>query len=642
MKILKSNKFMLPALSFAVFAVLYFSNLSVYLINFSYDAFTNLRSTEKKNDRIIIIGVDDASLQKYDKTRTGVLSKTLYSRLLDQMSFYSPAALAFDVIFELRGEGTEESGLLSAVSRYEREVIFSSYFKTEFDFSKPVDIYVEPLRAPDAPPNLTYGCVNIFRGVSGDHDGVKRRYRPVIGGGTQQAGRSIGANPPTVGDGGTVPVQINSLPAAVMSALYSMKRSDDQERIDFFVKNSAQLHSSITLDNSIAFINYFGTHNNFHIIPIADLLEADEAQKALYRRLIKDRTVIVGSVSPVHRDFQDVPALSFNLFKRQKQEYGVIILANIIDSLLKGASIRRPSPSQEFAGGFLITLAAAYVFSLISPLAGLAAFIALALCLLFACFIAFVSYGLLLNCFLALSSIFTMYAAVSLYKYYSISRESRILMSVLNKYVSPEVAKYITMLEVEQSNSGIKKVITVMFADIRGFTAMSENMDPKDISQLLNEYFNKMTAIIFKNKGTIDKFIGDAIMVLFGAPIDIEDAPLAAVRTALEMTRELKQMSLKWSDKTDQTLEIGIGINTGEAFIGNLGTDRHKEYSALGDTVNTAARLESHAKKGQILISESVLKCVAGKIKYAALEPITLRGKSKQQEVFEVTALKED
>lgn len=642
MKILKNNKIMLPALSFAVFAVLYLSNLSVYLINFSYDAFTNLRSTEKKNDRVIIIGVDDASLQKYDKTRTGVLSKTLYSRLIDQMSFYSPAALAFDVIFELRGEGTEESDLLNAVSLYKREVIFSSYFKTEFEFSKPVDIYVEPLRAPDTPPNLTYGCVNIFRGVSGDHDGVKRRYRPVIAGGTQQTDQPIGANHPAAGDGGTVPVQINSLPAAVMSALYSMKCSDDQERIDFFEKDSMTPHSSVALDNSIAFINYFGTHNNFHIIPIADLLEADEAQKALYRRLIKDRAVIVGSVSPVHRDFQDVPALSFNLFKRQKQEYGVIILANIIDSLLKGASIRRPSPSQEFAGGFLITLAAAYVFSLITPIAGLAAFIALALCLLFACFIAFVNYGLLLNCFLALSSVFTMYAAVSLYKYYSISRESRILMSVLNKYVSPEVAKFITMLEVEQSNSGIKKVITVMFADIRGFTAMSENMDPKDISQLLNEYFNKMTAIIFKNKGTIDKFIGDAIMVLFGAPIDIEDAPLAAVRTALEMTRELKQMSLKWSDKTDQTLEIGIGINTGEAFIGNLGTDRHKEYSALGDTVNTAARLESHAKKGQILISESVLKCVAGKIKYAALEPITLRGKSKQQEVFEVTALKED
>ena len=624
MKIFKNNKFILPALSFAVFAVLYFSNLSVYLINFSYDAFTNLRSTEKKNGRVIIIGVDDASLQKYDKTGTGVLSKTLYSRLIDEMSFYSPAALAFDVIFELRSEGTDEIDLLKAVSRYKREVVFSSYFKTEFAFSKPVDVYVEPLRAQDAPSNLTYGCVNIFRGVSGDHDGVKRRYRPVITGGE------------------TVSIQINSLPAAVMSALYSMKASDDRERIDFFVKNTNQPHSSVELDNSIAFINYFGTHNNFHIIPIADLLEADEAQKALYRRLIKDRAVIVGSVSPVHRDFQDVPALSFNLFKRQKQEYGVIILANIIDSLLKGASIRRPSPSLEFAGGFLITLAAASIFSLITPIAGLAAFIALALLMLFACFIAFVSYGILINCFLALASVFTLYAAVSLYKYYSISRESRILMSVLNKYVSPEVAKYITMLEVEQSNTGIKKVITVMFADIRGFTAMSENMDPKDISQLLNEYFNKMTAIIFKNKGTIDKFIGDAIMVLFGAPLEVDDAPLAAVRTALEMTRELKKMSLKWGDKTDQTLEIGIGINTGEAFIGNLGTDRHKEYSALGDTVNTAARLESHAKKGQILISESVLKCVADKINYRALEPITLRGKSRQQEVFEVTALKED
>lgn len=623
MKFLKKNIVLLPVISFVVFAALYFSNLNLYLLNFSYDTFTNLRSAQKKTDKVIIIGIDDASLLKYDNKKSGVLPKQLYSRLIDEMNFYLPSILAFDVIFELNSDSSDECALLASAARYKREIVFSSYFKTDFNFLKPVDIYQEPLKGPAAPSNLSYGFVNIFRGVTADSDGIKRRYRPVIdcADGGQDYGHGV----------------LRSLPVAAVSALYSIKFDSGGGRVDFYEKTSMKLHSSLLLDDSAAYINYFGTHNNFHIIPIADLLEADDAQKLIYQRLIKNKAVVVGSVSPVHRDYQDVPALSFNLFKRQKQEYGVVILANIIDSLLKGSSIARPSPLLEFAAGFIICACGAFFFSALTPIAGLAAFIALALGILFICFISFTHYGLLFNCFLSAASLFALYAAVSLYKYYAISRESKILISVLNKYVSPEVAKHITMLEVEQSNSGIKKVITVMFADIRGFTAMSENMDPKDISKLLNEYFNKMTAIIFKNNGTIDKFIGDAIMVLFGAPLDVEDAPLKAVVTAIEMTRELEKMSLKWSDKTEQTLQIGIGINTGEVFVGNLGTDRHKEYSALGDTVNTAARLESLAKKGQILISESVYKSIAGKIECRALEPIILRGKSRPQEVYEVS-----
>ena len=622
MKTLNKNIILLSVISLIVFAVLYFSSINIYLINFSYDTFSNLRSSEKKTDKVIIIGIDDASLLKYDKKKTGLLSKRLYSRLIDEMNFYSPSVLAFDVIFELNSDSSDECALLDSVSRYKRPVVFSSYFKTEFNYSRPADIYIEPLKAHRAPPNLSYGFVNIFRGITSDSDGIKRRYRPVIDCAEEAVTGGLGI--------------LRSLPVEAVSALYSLDINRSAKRVDFYEKSSMKIQSSIAMDNSAAYINYFGNHNNFHVIPIADLFEADDARKLIYQRLIKNKAVVAGSVSPVHRDYQDIPALSFNLFKRQKQAYGVVILANIIDSLLKGTSIARPSLAFEFAAGLSVTACGAFIFSALTPIAGLAAYFAFAVGILFACFICYIHYGLLFNCFLAAASLFAVYALVSLYKYYAISRESKILISVLNKYVSPEVAKHITMLEVEQSNSGIKKVITVMFADIRGFTAMSENMDPKDISKLLNEYFNKMTAIIFKNNGTIDKFIGDAIMVLFGAPLDVEDAPVKAVTTALEMIGELEKMSLKWSDKTEQTLEIGIGINTGEVFVGNLGTDRHKEYSALGDTVNTAARLESLAKKGQILISESVYKYVAGKIECRALEPIILRGKSKPLEVYEV------
>ena len=216
------------------------------------------------------------------------------------------------------------------------------------------------------------------------------------------------------------------------------------------------------------------------------------------------------------------------------------------------------------------------------------------------------------------------------------------MASTLKKYVSPEIAKLITREEFDNSEQGAKKIITVLFSDIRGFTPMSEKMDPKEISHLLNEYFNEMTRVIFKNKGTIDKFIGDAIMVLFGAPVELEDAPLRAIKTAIEMRSELEKLKNKWKEDGSASIDVGIGINTGEAFVGTLGSDIHKEYTALGDTVNTAARFESKAQKGQILISESTLRAVRKHIKFNELEPIMLKGKSKPHEVFEVISLIND
>ncbi|MEW6713316.1 MAG: adenylate/guanylate cyclase domain-containing protein, partial [Candidatus Riflebacteria bacterium] len=260
--------------------------------------------------------------------------------------------------------------------------------------------------------------------------------------------------------------------------------------------------------------------------------------------------------------------------------------------------------------------------------------------LLFLAFYLFFSMGILYNFCLLAASLLTIYVIAVFSRYYQLRRERQSLFAVLQKYVSPEVAKLITRSEYEKTMHGEKKAITVIFADIRGFTRMSENMDPWAISKLLNEYFNRMTEIIFKNGGTIDKFIGDAIMIIFGAPIAQHDAAFRAVKTALEMREALKEMRRGLEENSEKAFHIGIGINTGEAFVGNLGSDNHKEYTALGDAVNIAARLESRALPGQILFSESVLREVADQIEFNRLEPVTLKGKSHPQEIFELVSIK--
>jgi len=319
----------------------------------------------------------------------------------------------------------------------------------------------------------------------------------------------------------------------------------------------------------------------------------------------------------------------------------VVILANIIQSILNAGSIGNFPAIAELSSLVVFNSLCGIAFAATGPVTGAAIFFACAAISLFIGFTMF-SKGLLFNSFIFLACLVVTYFVMTFRNYYLARTENIRVSNILKKYVSPEIAKIITKEEYERSSQGSKKIITVMFSDIRGFTPLSEKMDPEDISTLLNQYFNKMTEVIFRNKGTIDKFIGDAIMVIFGAPLDQDDAPLRAVRTALEMQEALQKLRDKWKNEGMDDINIGIGINTGEAFVGNIGSDIYKEYTALGDTVNTAARFESRAAKGQIFISESTLRAVRKQIKYRILEPIMLKGKSKPQEVFEVLELTVD
>ncbi len=204
------------------------------------------------------------------------------------------------------------------------------------------------------------------------------------------------------------------------------------------------------------------------------------------------------------------------------------------------------------------------------------------------------------------------------------------------RLLSPDLAELVVSGKLRVEKGGENRTATVLFADIRGFTAMSENMEASSVLQMLNEYFEVMVEVVFNHEGTVDKFVGDEIMVIWGAPVKHTDDTMRAVESAIAMQRALLEFNETRASEGQRPIHIGIGINTGELVAGYIGSTRTMSYSVIGDTVNTAARLCSAAKAGEIIISEATHRALEGSLKTKALDPIKVKGKAKALKVFKV------
>ncbi len=232
---------------------------------------------------------------------------------------------------------------------------------------------------------------------------------------------------------------------------------------------------------------------------------------------------------------------------------------------------------------------------------------------------------------------------IVVFHYISVRAERVKINNAFRMYVAPEIVD-----DVAESGSyelhlgGRNKDIAVLFVDIRGFTTMSENLAPEEVVEILNEYFGVITDAIFKNKGTLDKFIGDAAMAVFNSPFDLDDYVYRAVATACDIAKASEALGEKLMERFGKKVSYGIGVNCGQAIIGNIGSNFRMDYTAIGDTVNTASRLESNAKAGEILISEEVKKRLEGRIETEDVGEIPLKGKSNKIFVYRVKHLKEN
>lgn len=200
------------------------------------------------------------------------------------------------------------------------------------------------------------------------------------------------------------------------------------------------------------------------------------------------------------------------------------------------------------------------------------------------------------------------------------------LRSAFKLYLSPEILKEILRDPEGLSLSGRRKEMTILFSDIVGFSVLSDRLEPEEAQALLNEYFEEMTGIVFRYKGTIDKFIGDGLMVLWGDPLPCEDHPLQAVKCAIEMQKRLKELKASWQSEGRSNFDIRIGINTGWMTVGNMGSKQRMSYTVIGKQVNLAQRLQASAEPGAILISERTNALIKGEIAAQEIGKIAVKG----------------
>ncbi len=218
------------------------------------------------------------------------------------------------------------------------------------------------------------------------------------------------------------------------------------------------------------------------------------------------------------------------------------------------------------------------------------------------------------------------------------NRSKEKVKSAMGKYMSEDVMKRVIMNIDNLGLGGKKAVVTVLFSDIRGFTSMSETMSAQQVSEILNEYFTEMEPIITKYNGIINKFIGDAVMAIFGEPIQDKNHASNAVKCGYEMLKRVKELQKKWAAEGKPKIEIGIGINTGEVFVGNIGSINRMEYTVIGDTVNLASRLEGYNKiyKTKMLISASTFEETKGILEVMKISNVEIRGKAHKMDIYEV------
>jgi adenylate cyclase len=345
--------------------------------------------------------------------------------------------------------------------------------------------------------------------------------------------------------------------------------------------------------------------------------------------VFKDKIVIVSATASGTYEVQTSPF--------EQGIVGAEVHANVLDALLRRRTIVPLAPTRAVAVAFAAAVAIGALGALVTiwPLA--AASLVIAAGMVYASVRAFAA-GSWIPLVTPLIAVGLTFVGQLAWQYLVEGREKRQVKKLFSRYVPKDVYEQLMSDPTRAALGGKRRVMTVLFSDVRGFTAMSEKSTPEEVVGQLNEYFSRMVDVLFEHQGTLDKFVGDMVMGLFGAPLEDPDHADHAVQTAVAMSHALNELNRKWAAEGRPELDIGVGISTGDMVAGNIGSSAIMSYTVIGDTVNLGARLESLNKEygTRIIISEVTRDALKGRYDIRPLGGVTVKGKSKPVQIFEV------
>lgn len=402
-------------------------------------------------------------------------------------------------------------------------------------------------------------------------------------------------------------------------------------------------------------VNYYGKQMSVDYVPAKELfseyddmrvltgvpnqstnqinIQTRKEKKADY---FKDRIVIVGATAAALYDLRSTP-LEANY---PGPEIHMTMLANLLEQKF----IRNWNSEAKFMPLLVLLLGAALslMWAHIGAMSSMLTLLLLYISTIGLDFFLFIKHNLLISGFFIIVQISIVYFTITVFKYFTEERKKAELKKTFSKYVSPAVVDEILKDPSNLKLGGRKQIMTVFFSDVRGFTTISEKLSPTDLSKLLNRYLTPMTEIVFANKGTLDKYMGDAVMAFFGAPIQDSDHAKQACRCALESLVKLKEIQDELKAENLPVIDIGIGINTGEMSVGNMGSNIVQNYTVMGDSVNLGSRLEGINKEygTRIIISEFTYAEVKDDFITREIDRVKVKGKNEPVRIFELMAEK--
>lgn len=628
---MKSNFLKYLALSFIL------SSLSLLSMLDFFDRFENqiydLRFKQKYYGQVeegsltdvVIVDIDARSAQKLGKYYEW--PRSYFASAVDVLSNAGTSVMAFDILFD-RSNYPDQDSILSASFTNAGNVITGFNFEYEdkenFIYADSSGcrinnaevIHSEKSFSAEEFDIMNCGAENIlgsamtngYLGIDSDDDGVIRKVQLV-----------------KKYKGEYYPSQAMTICMKIMDADADSFRLKDGESISF-VSNKCGKEIKIPVDeNNQMLIHYKGPWRTFRTVSFYDVME-----NRIGKKTFRDKPVIIGSSLRGLMDLRSTPI--------QKHLPGVEVHANIINTILNQDFISKSGRELTLMIMLLaIIFTAAIIFSRLNILVSTAIIMLIGFLYYKLTGLLFFEKNYVLDTTRPIIALFFTFLVSYLISYYKENKAKKFIRTTLGKYVPEVVSKEILKNPDRFKLGGEKKEITMMFSDIRNFTSYSEKVDPKELVSFLNIYLSRMTSVIKRNKGTLDKYMGDAVICFFGAPLDVDHSYLAC-KTALETMEELKKLKSELQSETFKSIDIGIGFNTDTVTVGNIGSDDLFDYTAIGDGMNLASRLEGLNKYygTNILTSGNTYEKVKDRFVFRELDDVSVKGKDKSVRMYEL------
>lgn len=647
----------------------------------SLDLRFEMRGKRPHDDRIVIVGLDEQTLQKIGSFP---IPRKNYATLVNKLNAGGARVIAFDVTFPVPESNSGQEALqklqvelgtsaspallqqvkaletasdqdatLAAAMKNSGNVVLGHVFLDSQPDPKLAEEYFNIAWAHVFPQELPVGfkpgqTVDLGRVWTENHGTVKQGVEANI---TKlaDAAESFGFINIVPDSDGTLRHALlmiryqdqDFFPSLDLEVVREFEKIPDQDIAAYIAPNGLERiqfgkHSLRPASDGSALLNYTGPYQTYAQYSMWDVLSG-----AVPPETFRDKIVLVGATALAIGDIRNTP------FEGEDSVYmGVEVHANIIDNLLHSAErgrgfLKRGYDEEMVDLGFILLfgLVFGFLFSRVTPLYSTITVLATLTAYAWFVYFSFVHKGQWLSFVIPAGTLAANYAAITSLRMIREERAKRNIRKSFSQYLSPGV---IELIEKDPEKyirpGGESKELTVLFSDIRGFTTISEGLTPDQLVQLLNEYLGQMTEIVFAADGTLDKYIGDAIMAFWGSPYPQEDHAARSCACALRMSRGLAALNAKWQAAGRPPISIGIGLNTGMVNVGNMGSARRLSWTVMGDNVNLASRLEGITKQYhvQIVISEATYRQVSSQFVCRELDKIRVKGKTLPVNIYEL------